>query len=598
MSNRLPNSKYAIAVILVLSFYSETLLLAQTYKYTDNIRNPVNPYVSKNRDGFSVSGTMEVTYEHYGLDAHPDSFRGVRPRRPWNQVRFNFQPTFNFGKDWSVPLNVSFPMFATNFAGPYSGLKNQNFSQWLSNPANNLGISPKYKWAQLLLGTQYIKYSNLSTGDIGIFGAGVDLRPKGFLLKFFTGTSQQGINYVPAPPAPGVMGAYKRKHYMFQVGKEKEGKYLVALNFSKGKDDSSSVSSRPVVVTAQEGFTASIISELYIMKHWYVKLEGAQSYFTSDLTQPADTNGDAGLKPFITGNSSTSKDNAGILSLGRKSDNLDIGYTTKYIGKRFQTTGYPFMQPDHWDNTIDTRFNGWKKKINVVASVGIRSNNVSDTLLKSNQFLGNLNWYTQVNDHFSLNLSYNNFGFNSVSGINPYGIRNVSNDIGVSPTYTWTTQHMMHLLTLSYNYSKYDERDVISGLVTSNNTHTGLLSYVPSFFNHEITPDVSALYFLNTMPLVKTSLLTFSLGAGMPVLDKKMQLRGQIQYTLGKLNAFSSNKNLVASLNVDYKITKKLTWKNFFSTNSFRYGNELAPTWPDGVRYLETTIRTGIQYKF
>src|SRR5262249_8809661 len=155
---------------------------------------------------------------YYGLDATPDSFKGVRQRRPWNQVRFNLQPTLNFGTDWSIPFNVSLPMFPTNFAGPYAGIKNQTFKQWLSNPSNNLGIAPKYKWAQLLLGTQYIKYSDLSTGDIGIFGAGFDLRPKGWLIKGFYGTSQQGINYVAPPPLPGVIGAYKRKHYMFQFG--------------------------------------------------------------------------------------------------------------------------------------------------------------------------------------------------------------------------------------------------------------------------------------------------------------------------------------------------------------------------------------------
>lgn len=82
--------------------------------------------------------------------------------------------------------------------------------------------------------TQYLKYSDLSTGDIGIFSAGIDLRPKTWRFKFFTGISQDGVNYFAGPPT--VTGAYKRKNWMLQIGNEVEGKYLFAVNLAKGKD--------------------------------------------------------------------------------------------------------------------------------------------------------------------------------------------------------------------------------------------------------------------------------------------------------------------------------------------------------------------------
>ena len=480
----------------------------------------------------------------------------------------------------------------------YAGLKNQSIAQFITNPANNFAINPKYKWAELQLGTQYLKYSDLSTGDIGIFGAGFDLKPKTYRIKFFTGTSQQGINY-SALPLPGVTGAYKRTHWMFQLGKEKEGKYSFAFNFSKGKDKISSVTSPPVTVTPQEGVTASVVADIYFNKGWYFKSEAAQSYFTRDLVQPLSPNLKNSFKPFIDGRTSTGKDWAGNASIGKKSKDFDISYTTKYIGAGFQTTGYPYLQPDRWDNTVNTRFNAWKDKINVVASIGERVNNLSNTSLKANQFIANLNWFTQFNDHFSTNVTYNNFGFSTASGTNPYGIKNISNDLGLSSTYTWSNTKRMNLVTASYNLSKYDERDVTTGLITSNNTHTVLLSYIPTYFNKELTPDFSVMYFNNTLPSVKNTLLTFSSSLTAPAFKKKMQLRGQSQYTIGKLNNFTSNKNLIASLNMDYKLAKKLTWNIFLTTNSFKYGNELVPPVSlDGANYLESTYRTGLQYKF
>ena len=81
----------------------------------------------------------------------------------------------------------------------------------------------------------------------------------------------------------------------------------------------------------------------------------------------------------------------------------------------------------------------------------------------------------------------------------------------------------------------------------------------------------------------------------MPAAKKKMRLRGQLQYTLGKLNSFSSSNNLIASCNIDFKLTKKLTWATFLTTNYFKYGNEITP---NGANYTETSCRTGFQYRF
>ncbi len=551
----------------------------------------------KVKEKLKVSGTMGITYEGYGLSRSPSGWTGYQPRRPWNQVRFNFTPTFNLGQHFTLPFNFNFAAIPTNFAGPYAGIKKQNFGQFITNPMNSFGINPKYKWAELQLGTQYLKYSDLSTGDIGVFGIGFDLRPKTWRFKFFNGISQQGINYFAGTPT--VTGAYKRRNYMFQIAKEAEGKYLFAINFAKGKDVPASSAPPPLTIRPQEGVVISIVSDVYVEKGIYFKAEGAQSTFTKDVATPLTTLL-KGLKPFMEAHTSTITDFAGQLSVGKKSTNFDIGLTSKYLGAGFQTVGYPYQQSDRLDYTLNTRFNGWKDKnktykINVVASVGRRVNNVRNTALKASQFIGNLNWFTQFNDHWSLNVNYNNFGFQSASGTNPFGIKNVSNDLGFNPTYTWSNTKMNHLISLSYNYSKYDERDVITGLTTSNNTHTALLTYVPSYFDRDISPDFSVLYFYNDVPLAKIKLFTISSALSMTAAKKRLQLRGQLQYTWGKLNSFSSNNNLIASCNVDYKITKKLSWNTFLTTNYFKYGNEITPI---GANYLETMSRTGIQYSF
>ena len=546
----------------------------------------------KVKEKLNISGTMGITYEGYGLSRSPSGWTGYQPRRPWNQVRFNFTPNFKFGKNFSLPFNFNFAAIPTNFAGPYAGIKKPTFGQFITNPMNSFGINPKYKWAELQLGTQYLKYSDLSTGDIGVFGIGFDLRPKTFLFKFFTGISQQGINYVAGPPT--VTGAYKRKNWMAQIGTEKEGEYLFAINVAKGKDVPASAAPPPLTIRPQEGLVISAVSDLYLEHGIYFKAEGAQSTFTKDVVTPL-TPLLRSLKPFIEAHTSTLTDYAAQLAVGRKATNFDIGVMVKYLGAGFQTIGYPFLQSDRLDYTLNTRINAWKNKMNIVASAGRRVNNVNNTALKGSQFIGNLNWFTQFSDKFSLNVNYNNFGFQTASGINPFGIKNVSNDFGVNPTFTFTGKKIIHLLSMSYNYSKYDERDVITGLTTSNNTHTGLLTYVPTYMEKDLAPDFSILYFYNNVPVAKIKLFTISTALSMQAAKRKLRLRGQLQYTLGKLNSFRSNNNLIASCNIDFKLTKKLTWATFLTTNYFKYGNEIVP---NGANYVETTCRTGFQYRF
>ena len=546
---------------------------------------------------FSISGTAGVSYEYYGLSKKPKGWTGFSPRKPWNQVRFNFSPNMQFGKNFSLPFNFNFAMKPTNYAGPYSNITNQSFSQFITNPMNSFGLNPKYKWAELQLGTQYLNYSALSTGDIGVFGVGFDLRPQQYIIKFFTGLSQQGINFFSGPPV--TTGAYKRKNWMLSVGKAKEDKYEIAFNFVKAKDDISSAMPPPVIIKPQEGFTLSLVNKIFFKKGWYYNMEVAQSIYTKNLLLPLAPAIKA-FKPFIDAHTSTVKDYAGDAAVGKKSKNFDIGVKLKYIGAGFQTPGYPFMLPDRFDYTLNTRFNAWKNKtggykMNVVASAGQRVNNVSNTTLKAKQFIGNLNWFTQFDDHFSLNVSFNNFGFQAPGGINPYGIKNVSNDFGVNPTYTWGNDKVIHLLSLNYNYSKYDERDVITGLVTSNNTHTALLTYVPTFLTKDLSPDFSLMYFRNSMPGFTLKLITFSTGLSWSAAKKKMNFRAQAQYNYSKTNSFTNNNNIIASLNNDWKLSKKLTWTTFISTNQFKYGNEIIP---NNARYLESNIRTGFQYKF
>ena len=350
---------------------------------------------------------------------------------------------------------------------------------------------------------------------------------------------------------------------MAQLGKEKEEFYKVAVTAASGKDHFGSVSSPPII-SPQKGFVLSLLGKIKYDNGYYMEAETAQNFFsTNSNSGPPLPGGVPSFNPFYKADASSLSDFAGTAAFGKKSKNFDVGFKTNYLGAGFYTMGYPYQQPDKLDLTVNSRFNIWKNtdktfKTNVVASFGKRINNYSTTVFRQN-------------------------------------IRNISNDFGVNPTYTWNNDKMASLLSLSYNYSQYDDRDVFTGVITSNLTHTAFLTYVPTFFTKSITPDFSLLYFTNQLPAFKTTLVTASTGLGSPLFNKKVNIKGQLQYTLVKNNVYTQNNNVVANCTIDWKINKELTWTNYFSTNYYKYGNESVPV---GANYVETNFKTGLLYKF
>ena len=581
-------------ISLIFFFYWSMITMAQT------------------KSPFSISGTMGVTYDGYGLNTNPiQPPNFYTPRRPWNLVRFSFQPTMNFGAV-KVPFNINFSPMRNNFGSPPFGFGNlpafpkQTFSQWLTNPMNSIGINPTYKWAELQLGTQYLNYSELSTGDIGAFGYGFSLKPGKFRFKFFRGVSQQAFQpFTGAGTPPEFVGAYKRTITMAQIGLEKEGSYFAGFNIVKGKDDENSIASPLTIPTYNaatpkpaENLIVSFATKFKTEKGWYGHTELATTISTRDVTALAPSPLVKDFKPLLNTNTSSYRDHAVTAGFGKKGKDWDVGASMKWLGAGYNTMGYPFVQNDRLEYTVNTRFNAWKKKINVTANIGQRFGNWSTPGSRTTQIIANANVFAQFNDHFSVNANYNNFGFTApVSG----GIKNIGNDLGINPTYNWTTSTMSHLLSLSYNWSKYQEILIFPALNTSNNTHTALLLYAPSFFNKpHISADFSVMYFSNISSLpAKLSIVSASSSLGWNFPKKKVNLRGQLLYNITSIDPFTASNNILATIGGDCKINKKLTWNLSMTANLYKYGNELSPPLSlMGAGYMESTLRTALLYSF
>ncbi|QKJ30602.1 hypothetical protein HQ865_12820 [Mucilaginibacter mali] len=559
----------------------------------------------KGKPKFSISGDMGVWYESYNLNRWPGQSLPVfyQPRKPWNMLRYNFSPVFSFGK-WTVPFNFNFTALQNNFITPVTSGK-QSLWQFITNPANNFGVSPKFGTTEILLGTQYIHYSDLSTGDLGTFGYGVNLSPGKFRFKFFQGVSQRPVNYIAPtiiPPDPGVPGAYQRNHWMAQLGLEENEKYFVGFNFSKAKDDIGSVTSAPQLpVTPQDNMVVTFLAKANTKNGWNVQLELGQSFHTRDLNTPLSLSPVEDFKPFIESHTSTVKNNAIVFALAKKKDDWEAGIKFNYYGSGYYTAGYPFLANDRMDYLANTRFSIINKNVNIVASAGQRLGNLSNSSGTgvNRQFIANVNVSAQVSEHFSLNSSFNNLGYNAADAS---GYRSVSNEFSINPVYNWSTASMSHMISGTYTRSQYDETTIIPPGTTRNNTQTALLQYVPTFFKGKLSPDISLMWFKNIAPPVDLTLMNATASLGWKA-GKKFNVKSQLQYNLTTTAPFTANKNVLLSGGFDWELYKRLTWQILLTGNLYHYGTELpgntlTPPYAGLPRYLESTVRSSLNYRF
>ena len=557
----------------------------------------------------SLSGSVGISYEGYRLSTNPSTPEFYSPRRPSDLVRFIFQPELSFG-DFKLPFNFNFSPMRNNFGSPPFGFGNspgfpkQSFKQWITNPVNNLSVNPSFKYTEILLGTQYLKYSELSTGDIGTFGFGINLKPGKFRVKLFRGFSQLAyLPFVNTVTGDKFAGVFTRSITMGQIGLEQEGRYFTGFNLVKSKDDPLSIDQPmtgvPSTPNPSENFIVSFVTRFNTDKGWYGQTEMATTFTSKDLTAQ-DTNPLVkDFKPFISSNVSSFRDHAVLAGFGKKGKGWDVGLKTKWLGAGYYSMGFPFTQNDRIEYTFNSRFVAWKKRINVIAKLGQRFNQVSDTTNRSSQIIINTNVFTQFNEHISLNVSYNNYGFQSR---NVLGIKNVGNDLSINPSYTWSSDKMSHLINLSYNWSVYDETVYATQIITSNNSHTILLLYVPVFFEKaNLSTDLSTMWFKNTSTTSANTLrilgISGSLGYNFP--KQNLSLNGQLQFNNCSVLPYTASNNFLLSFKLKWTILKKLTWNTLLTINLFKYGDELSPPLSLlGAQYMENTLRTSLLYRF
>ncbi|MFA6483118.1 MAG: hypothetical protein WCW62_11105 [Bacteroidales bacterium] len=538
---------------------------------------------------WQFNGNMSLSGDFYSMNA--DTSAAMKARRPGSVGRMVVNSTLTYG-DFSLPISLMLSVGQHSAILPPFG--NRSFIDFIKDPSNRVGLAPRYKWIQLLLGTQVPQYSELSVGDLPVFGAGLSLTPGLFRFSAFAGTTQLAIE---EDPTRNIQGIYARKMYSGKIGIGKEEATHLYFITTLMADDTTSLVKRPVSAMPKNGLLAALDYRIKIGKQIYLKGEFAGSAYTRDSRSKviSDNQIPINLPPSIFRFQESSRfDYAGALTIAKDGKIFGIKLTGKYIGDGFVPLGYPFMQSDKLDVTINPRFNLFNSNFQLSGSFGKRINNLSGArAATTTQTIGNADMNVQITQGLSVSASFSNFDFRNSVMLDTLRVQMVTMSYSLSPTYTYTGKKNMHTISVLGSKNTFTDFNTISGALNDNDSRTALLTYLLANLNTPFTMSATLSYFDNLSSIGMLTTESANLSVGYRFFKKKLNTTAGISYTTNKLETLSAGAQVTTNLGLKYSLNKKINLSAFGSINLFKYGTERP-----GVSYRENLLRLSLTYKF
>lgn len=566
-------------ILFIFTFLSITVCISQEKSKKKD----------KKKSKVSFSGSVGINYEMYNFSQ--ENYPTFRPRYPDNLFRLNAQATLSIGKHFSIPMSVTFSNQKVVYSLP--SLPEESMLDYIQNPANNISISPKYKWFQAHLGTHTALYSPLSTGDIPMFGAGIDINPGKFIFSANYGISQRAVE----PDASlNIPGAYRQDIIATRIGFGKIEGSRFTINVVKIKDDINSVNSIPLNTKPIEGILVSPFIKFKISEQIELSTETAGSVYTSDLLNKGiiDEKIIQDVANIITINASSKADIAHNSRIDWKGKKMSLGGEINYIGARFLPVGYRFAEKDILDYKINTGLKLFKEKINLSGSFGIRTNNLTNNKLsQSKRVIANATIFAQMSEALSINASYSNFGFSNDASLLNQRVELVNNSITLSPSYSFKTTKINHLIGANLGLNNFEQFNVSTNAFETTKNNTYGLNYNLFFLKIPLNLNFRGLYLNNQMVAGSFSMLNYGLTVSYKLFNKKITPSLALNFANINKEGYTTDNRANIRFKIRYKITKKLNFKAEYRFTNYTYGSSKPNALVDQNR-----IQFALQQKF
>ena len=533
----------------------------------------------------SIHGSFGASTEFYKFNSTDST---LRPRRPDFNYRVFFSPVVSIGKNFVMPFTFEVTKPLTQAYLPVASFDSpiRNFM----NPNNNIGIHPTLGWAKFHVGSHTAQFSELSTGNLPIFGAGFDLSPGIFRVAYSYGVSQWAIQ---PDTTLRLDGAYQR-HFQaakFGIGK-KEGSGIY-INAAKIRDYTSSLDGSPKI-KGQEGIVVTADFRLKLSKHLVLSGEAGGSGFTKNIQATEVDTGFLGKLPDALFNPTTASraDLAGKASIEIDYEKFGIAFNAKYLGAGFEPLGYGFVETDVLDLTVAPRFNLFNNKLMLNGSIGQREDNLAKTkITTTKRLIGSGNMTAILSQKLSVSANFSNYGTRNTLDNDTLRLEFVSQNFSLSPAYRFMFKKVQNTLSATLARSQFEDKNLFSGARNTNNM-TALTGNWMLVFG-KMTLSALGSFSRNERSTGQLDIVTYSLQPSIALLKRKLNAScGFVYSIIGQTGSTSENRVMLRP-NLRWQATKRTQLRADGSWQVYHYGSLR-----HDARYDESFLRTSIVQSF
>lgn len=463
-------------------------------------------------------------------------------------------------------VNLTIYGISLPFSAVYSE-QDRNYTQ----PFNQYGISPSYKWATAHLGWRNVSFSPFTLSGHVFLGGGLELNP-GILRfgaiygRFVKSAAGDSTNEAFYP------STYQRNGYSIKLGLGTSTTY-VDLIMLRAWDDTNSLEQKyRENIKPAENLVLGVSSKIAIIKGLQFEFDAAASLYTldlrsDDLVDSFRINALTQFNSFFKLRLSTQLTTALQSSLVYSGNLFTAKLNYKRIEPDYKSMGMYYSESDVENYTVSVSVPLFQRSLRIGGSIGFQKDNLMNTKsATSNRLIGSANLsYNQAQYGFDLN--YSSYGITQTRGINPIidslKVSKVNQSINFTTRYTFGNSESLSNLILNTSYQALNDLNPNTKANSESNNYNVNLTYQQSNPTNGINYGIT----LNALQSNFGSNKTAFIGS---ILQFSSPLMGTvISSSLGYQNSFVNSQNnggvTTASISAVYSFEKQHNIK--FDTN-------------------------------
>ena len=401
----------------------------------------------------------------------------------------------NRRQPFSYLLNGSAAFSIYGMSVPFSVSYTQSQSAF-SQPFNQFGMSPTYKWITAHMGYRSIEYSPYTLAGHTMLGAGFDLTPGKWQVGLMYGRLNSATR-VDTTSQSLVPYAFSRKAVAVKLGYGSVANFF-QMSYLSAHDDSLSVprSSIPsaVFIPPAANYVLGYNSRFTIAKYFIFENQGGVSAYTRDVNSSYTLDAVKNsiiqkMGRYFRINGTTELYKAFTSSLGFETNKIGVKVTYKRIDPDFQSMGAYFLNSDAESWSVDPRMNLFKNKLRMSGSLGFQHDNLlQQKRSTSYRVISAANVNADITSSFAVNGTYSNFSNdqqpNTVRYPDSLRVVQTTHNMMLTPRFTIVRETTVQLISLSASKSQLND---LNKVITNNQVLNRSINTSQYFINYTIS---------------------------------------------------------------------------------------------------------------